>query len=206
MRVHTAVNGTVWWTAPAYEERALERARLEAEAEAAEQEAAAERRRERAAAADRRRRAAEQRALDRQAELEERHNEMQRLAGFFRRTGLDFTAWDAFTQLVRSASGKAIVYGEQSPRYGNGLLVHARHRDIEAGYTLAAVVCPDPHVLSHWPEKLDILVPDHTWLARIRTVARVPLRVAVLDPRTGRRTFERIPPAPVYRPGPDRPG
>ncbi|MFD8525433.1 competence protein CoiA, partial [Streptomyces capillispiralis] len=149
MRVHTAVNGRVWWTAPAYEERALERARLEAEAEAVEQEAAAERRREQAAAADRRRRAAEQRALDRQAELEERHNEMQRLAGFFRRTGFDLTAWDAFTRLVRSASGKSIVYGEQSPRYGNGLLVHARHPGTEAGYTLAAVVCPDPHDLTH---------------------------------------------------------
>ncbi|POG44910.1 competence protein CoiA [Streptomyces sp. ZL-24] len=205
VRVHTAVNGTVWWTAPAYEERALERARMEAEAEAPRQEAAAERRREQAAAADRRRRAAEQRALDRQAELEERHNEMQRLSGFFRRTGFDLTAWDAFTRLVRTASGKAIVYGEQSPRYGNGLLVHARHRDTDGGYTLAAVVCPDPHALTHWPEKLDILVPDHTWLARIRAAARVPLRVAVLDPRTGRRTFERIPPAPVHRPGPDRP-
>ncbi|MFC8863248.1 competence protein CoiA [Streptomyces avidinii] len=204
VRVHTAVNGTVWWTAPAYEERALERARLEADAEAPEQEAAAERRREQAAAADRRRRAAEQRALDRQAELEERHNEMQRLAGFFQRTGFDLTAWDTFTRLVRSASGKAIAYGEQSPRYGNGLLVHARARGTDGGYALAAVVCPDPRALTRWPEKLDVLVPDHTWLARIRAAARVPLRVAVLDPRTGRSTFERILPPSVQSPVPDR--
>ncbi|MFJ2232209.1 hypothetical protein [Streptomyces halstedii] len=71
---------------------------------------------------------------------------------------------------------------------------------------MAAVVCPDPHALTHWPEKLDILVPDRTWLARIRAAARVPLRVAVLDPRTGRSTFERIPPPSVHGPRPDRPG
>ncbi|MFJ4126113.1 competence protein CoiA [[Kitasatospora] papulosa] len=193
--VHTAVNGTVWWTAPAYEEQALQRARMEAEAEAASQEAAAQRRREQAEAADRRRRAAEQRALDRQADFQERQAEMQRLAGFFQRTGFDLTAWDTFTRLVRSASGKTIAYGEQSPHYGNGLLVHARARGTEAGYTLAAVVCPDPAALTRWPEKLDILVPDRTWLARLRAAARVPLRVAVLEPRTGRSTFERIRPA-----------
>lgn len=112
VRVHTGVNGTVWWTAPAYEERALARARMEADAEAASQAAAAERRREESAAADRRRRAAEQRALNRQADLQERQAEMQRLTGFFQRTGFDLTAWDTFTQLVRSASGKAIVYGK----------------------------------------------------------------------------------------------
>ncbi|MFJ1744104.1 competence protein CoiA family protein [Streptomyces microflavus] len=207
VHVHTAVNGTVWWTAPAYEERALERARMEAEAEAADHEAAAaKRRREQAAASDRRRLAAEQRALDRQADLEERQNEMQRLAGFFQRTGFDLTAWDTFTQLVRSASGKAIAYGEQSPRYGDGLLVHARARGSAHGFTLAAVVCPDPHALTHWPEKLDILVPDHTWLARIRAAARAPLRVAVLEPRTGRSTFERIRPAGDSAAEPDQPG
>ncbi|MFE1521367.1 hypothetical protein ACFW9I_31810 [[Kitasatospora] papulosa] len=113
------------------------------------------------AAADRRRRAAEQRALDRQAE-------MQRLTGFFQRTGFDLTAWDTLTQLVRSASGKAIAYGEESRRYGNGLLVLARLRGTDGGFTLAAVVCPDPAALTRWPEKLDILVPDHTWLARLR--------------------------------------
>ncbi|MGA6871272.1 competence protein CoiA [Streptomyces pratensis] len=205
-RVHTAVNGTVWWTAPAYEELALVRARMEADAEAAGQAAAAKRRREQAEAANRRRRAAELRALDRQADHQERQAEMQRLAGFFQHTGFDLTAWDTFTQLVRSASGKTIVYGEQSPRYGNGLLVHARPRGTDGGYTLAAVVCPDPSALTRWPEKLDILVPDHTWLARLRTAARVPLRVAVLDPRTGRSTFERVHPALDPVTGPDRPG
>ncbi|WP_257002380.1 competence protein CoiA [Streptomyces sp. WZ.A104] len=200
VRVHTAVNGTVWWTAPAYEQQALERSRMEAEAEAADQEAAAKRRREQTAAADRRRLAAEQRALDRQTDLEERQAEIQRLTGFFQHTGFDPTAWDTFTRLVRSASGKTIVYGEQSPRFGNGLLVHARTRETDGGYTLAAVVCPDPHALTRWPENLDILVPDHTWLARIRAAARAPLRVAVLEPRTGRSTFARIHPAP------DRPG
>ncbi|WP_416371351.1 competence protein CoiA [Streptomyces sp. ID05-18] len=206
VRVHTAVNGTVWWTAPAYEEQALERARMEAEAEAADQETAAQRRREKTAAADRRRRAAEQRALDRQADLEERQAEIQRLTGFFQHTGFDPTAWDTFTQLVRSASGKTIVYGEQSPRYGNGLLVHARTRETGGGYTLAAVVCPDPHALTRWPENLDILVPDHTWLARIRAAALVPLRVAVLEPRTGRSTFERIHPALRPSAEAERPG
>ncbi|MFF2226876.1 competence protein CoiA family protein [Streptomyces globisporus] len=200
VRVHTAVNGTVWWTAPAYEYQALERARLEAEAEAAGQEADAERRRQRSAATDRRRRAAEQRALDRQADLEERQAEMQRLTGFFQRNGFDLRAWDSFTRLVRSASGKAIAYGDLSPRYGNGLLVHARTRGSAQGYTLAAVVCPDPHALTQWPEKLDVLVPDHAWLARIRAAAKVPLRVAVLDPRTGRTSFERIHPAPEREP------
>jgi competence protein CoiA len=206
VRVHTAVNGTVWWTAPVYEDQALAHARMEADAEAAGQEAAAKRRREETAAADRRRRAAEQRALDRQADLDERQAEMERLTEFFQRTGFDVTAWDAFTRLVRSASGKAIVYGEESRRYGNGLLVHARTRGTDGGYALAAVVCPDPAALIRWPEKLVILVPDHTWLARLRAAARVPLRVAVLDPRTGRSMFERIHPAldPVARP--DRPG
>ncbi|WP_327391381.1 competence protein CoiA family protein (plasmid) [Streptomyces microflavus] len=206
VRVHTAVNGTVWWTAPAYEERALARARLEAEAEATDQEAAANRRREQAAAADRRRQAAEQRALDRQADLQEREAEMKRLTVFFQRTGFDLTTWDRFTQLVRSASGKAIAYGEQSPRYGNGLLVHARTRGSVNGYTLAAVVCPDPRALTRWPEKLDILVPDHTWLTRIRAAAKVPLRIAVLDPRTGRTVFERVTPGlgPAVRPGTPR--
>ncbi|MEU7736475.1 competence protein CoiA family protein [Streptomyces griseus] len=204
VRVHTAVNGTVWWTAPAYEEQALERARMEAEAEAAGQETAAQRRREQTEAAERRRLAAGQRALDRQADREERQAELQRLAGFFQHTGFDPTTWDTFTQLVRSASGKTIVYGEQSPRYGNGLLVHARTRETDGGYTLAAVVCPDPHALTRWPQNLDILVPDHTWLARIRTAASIPLRVAVLEPRTGRSTFARIHPAPG--PAADRPG
>lgn len=83
VRVNTGVNGTVWWTAPAYEERALARARIEADAEAASQAAAAERRREESAAADRRRRAAEQRALNRQADLQELQAEIQRLTGFF---------------------------------------------------------------------------------------------------------------------------
>ncbi|MGW9242018.1 competence protein CoiA [[Kitasatospora] papulosa] len=192
VRVHTGVNGTVWWTAPVYEELALARARMEADAKATGQAAAAKRRREETAAADRRRRAAEQRALDRQADLEKRQAEMERLNGFFQRTGFDLTAWDTFTRLVRSASGKAIVYGEESRRYGNGLLVHARPRGTGDGYTLAAVVCPDPAALIRWPEKLDILVPDHTWLARLRAAARVPLRVAVLDPRTGRITFDRV--------------
>lgn len=195
VRVHTAADGTVWWTAPAYEQRALERARMEAEAEAVRQEAAAQRLRGQIAAAGRRRRGAEQRALDRQAEHEERQAEHQRLAGFFQHTGFDPKAWEAFTQLVRSASGKAIVYGEQNPRYGNGLPVHARDRASAKGFTLAAVVCPDPHALTHWPENLDILVPDHTWLTRIRATATAPLRVAVLNPHTGRTTFEHIPPS-----------
>ncbi|WP_447034590.1 competence protein CoiA family protein [Streptomyces sp. DSM 118878] len=58
VRVHTGVNGTVWWTAPVYEELALARARMEADAEATGQAAAAKRRREETAAADRRRRPA----------------------------------------------------------------------------------------------------------------------------------------------------
>ncbi|MEU9929207.1 hypothetical protein OH828_01075 [Streptomyces anulatus] len=68
------------------------------------------------------------------------------------------------------------------------------------------MVCPDPQALTRWPEKLDILVPDHTWLARIRAAARVPLRVGVLEPRTGHSTFERIRPALGLAAEADRPG
>ncbi|MFE1437257.1 competence protein CoiA [Streptomyces sp. NPDC058739] len=196
VRAHTAANGAVWWTAPAYEELAWARARLEAEAEAAERAAAAERRRkeaeERAAAAARRRRDAEQRA---RARSEERRAELQRLAGFFEYAGMDPLAWETFTQMVRSASGKAITYGDQSPSHGNGLLVYARPRWASDGFNLAGVVCPDPEALIGWPAGLTILVPNQTWLARVQAAARSPLKVAVLDPATRRSTFVKVTPA-----------
>ncbi len=46
---------------------------------------------------------------------------MQRLAGFFEHAGLDAAAWEACTQMVRSASGKAIGYGTPSPSQGTGV-------------------------------------------------------------------------------------
>lgn len=100
--------------------------------------------------------------------------------------------WETFTQMVRSASGKAIVYGEQSPAHGNGLLVYSRERRGSGGFNLAGVVCPDPMALAGWPQNLTILVPNRTWLSRIQAAARSPLKVAVLNPDTGRSNFRRI--------------
>ncbi|MEU6350165.1 competence protein CoiA family protein [Streptomyces sp. NPDC047072] len=196
VRAHTGPNGTVWWTAPAYEDLALARARMEAEAEAVEQAAAAERRRQeaeqRAAAAEQYRRDAERRAQERAREWEA---EVQRLTGFFERTGLDATVWQVFTQMVRSASGKAIKYGDLSPAHGNGLLVYARPRWENGGFNLAGVICPDPGALAEWPKDLTILVPNQTWLSRVQAAARAPLKVAVLNPVTGRSNFVRVAPA-----------
>ncbi|MFI9630530.1 competence protein CoiA [Streptomyces sp. NPDC052042] len=187
VRAHTGVNGTVWWTASAYEELAVARARMEAEAEAVERAAVAERRRqdaeERAVAAAQRRRDVERRARER---AEERKAELRRLSGFFERTGLGVAVWGAFTQMVRSASGMAIRYGDLSPAHGNGLLVYARPRWENSGFNLAGVVCPDPGALVKWPAGLTILVPNQTWLSRIQAAARSPLKVAVLNPTTRR--------------------
>ncbi|MFI5571939.1 hypothetical protein ACIA6T_32310 [Streptomyces sp. NPDC051740] len=61
VQAHTGATGVVWWTAPAYEDPAVARARLEAEAEALERVAAAERRRQ---DAERRAAAAAQRHRD----------------------------------------------------------------------------------------------------------------------------------------------
>ncbi|MFI8504799.1 competence protein CoiA [Streptomyces sp. NPDC085524] len=195
VHAHTNVSGTVWWTAPAYEHLAVARARLEAEAEAVERAADAERRRreaeERARAAVQRRQAAEERARARKLARQE---ELQRLAGFFEYAGLDASAWESFTQMVRSASGKAITYGTRSPAHGNGLLVYSRERWAGSGFKLAGVVCPDPMALARWPADLTILVPDRTWLSRIQAAAKSPLKVAVLNPVTGRSRFVRVGP------------
>ncbi|XHM07641.1 competence protein CoiA (plasmid) [Streptomyces sp. P8-A8] len=195
VHVHTTMNGTVWWTAPAYERLALARAQLEAEAEAVKRAADAERRRQeaadKAAAAAQRRREAEERARERKRV---REAELQRLAGFFAYAGLDALVWEAFTQMVRSASGKAIKYGDQSPAHGNGLLVYSRARWGGGEFGLAGVVCPDPKALARWPKDLTILVPNQTWLSRIQAAARSSLKVAVLNPVTGRIIFVRVAP------------
>ncbi|MEU5582767.1 hypothetical protein ABZ791_28655 [Streptomyces huasconensis] len=209
VRVHTAANGTVWWTAPAYEDLALARARVEADAEAVKWAAAAERRRksaeERAAAAAQRRRDAERRALKRAVEMAA---EIRRLARFFEVTGLDPAVWETFTQMVRSASGKAIKWGDLSPAHGDGLLVYSRPRWERGGFNLAGVVCPDPGALVEWSAELTILVPNQGWLSRIQAAARSPLKVAVLGPITGCSSFIRPTPtssaAPVRPNGPDR--
>ncbi|MEU1090233.1 hypothetical protein ACFYPN_32080 [Streptomyces sp. NPDC005576] len=73
---------------------------------------------------------------------------MQRLTGFFQRTGFDLAAWDAFTRLIRSASGKAIAYGEQNPATAAACWSTPGPRGSAQGHTLAAVVCPDPHALT----------------------------------------------------------
>ncbi|MFG2298337.1 competence protein CoiA family protein [Streptomyces sp. NPDC048603] len=201
--VYTSVNGTVRWTAPAYTELALARARMEAEAEAAERAAAAEQRRQEAAAraavaAEFRRRAAER---ARHAEAE-RQTELRRLAGFFRHAGMDAVLWPTFTQMVRSASGKAIVYGEQSPAHGDGLLVYTRPR-WGTGTSLAGVVCPDPRALALWPQNLTIVVHNQAWLARLREGARTLLKVAVLNPVTEHSRFFRIGPDEVVGTDPE---
>ncbi|MFJ4866206.1 competence protein CoiA family protein [Streptomyces sp. NPDC088748] len=213
VHVHTRMNGTVWWTAPAYERLALARAQLEAEAEAVKRAADAERRRleatERAAAAAQRRLDAEERARQRRRV---REAELQRLAGFFEYAGLDALVWETFTQMVRSASGKAIKYGDQSPAHGNGLLVYSRARWGGGEFALAGVVCPDPKALARWPKDLTILVPNQTWLSRIQAAARSTLKVAVLNPVTGHSNFVRVVPhgvagspvGPVGSNGPNR--
>ncbi|MFD8978929.1 hypothetical protein [Streptomyces sp. NPDC059564] len=195
VHVHTGMNGTVWWTAPAYEHLAVARARLEAEAEAVERAADAERRRqeaeERAAAAAQRRQAVEERARERKRE---REAELQQPASFFEYVGLDASVWEPFTQMVRSASGRAIKYAAQSPAHGDGLLVYSRARWGSDGFNLAGVVCPDPKALVRWPKDLTILVPNQTWLSRIQAAAGSPLKVAVLNPVTGRSDFVRVAP------------
>ncbi|AJT70169.1 hypothetical protein T261_8577 [Streptomyces lydicus] len=195
VHAHTGPDGTVWWTAPAYLELAVARARLEADAEAVEQAAAAEQRRQdaeqRAAAAVQRRRETLERMKERQAKQQA---ELQRLAGFFEHAGMDATVWPIFTQMVRSASGKAVTYGEQSPAHGNGLLVYSRPR-WGSGFQLAGVVCPDPKALARWPKDLTILIPNRTWLSRIQAAARTPLKVAVLNPVTEHCNFLRVPAA-----------
>ncbi|MFB8087362.1 competence protein CoiA [Streptomyces sp. NPDC055992] len=188
VHVHTAANGTVWWTARTYEDWALERARMEAEAEAVAR-AAEERRRK---AAEQRRREAQLRALEQQRELSA---ELQRLAGFFERTGLNPAFWRDFAQMVRSRAGRAVEWGEPSPAHGNGLLVYARASDGSGEFRLAGVVCPDLEALGTWPEWLTILVPSQEWLARIQARARSPLRVAVLNPVIHSISFVPVTPA-----------
>ncbi|MEU1596620.1 competence protein CoiA family protein [Streptomyces sp. NPDC005708] len=109
-RVHpyTGPGGTVWWTADAYVQLADARARLEADTKAAARARAAEQARRaaaaRAAAAERRLQVALQQAQERQAEQE-------RLAAFLEHAGIDARVWPAFTQLIRTASGKLVEYG-----------------------------------------------------------------------------------------------
>ncbi|MGI5372589.1 competence protein CoiA [Streptomyces iakyrus] len=205
VHAHTGPDGTVWWTARSYVHLAIARARLEADAEAVMQEAAAEQRRQaaeqRAAATERARLAAEQRKLaaeDRRlAAQEQAHEEQQaeheRLAAFFEHAGIEAALWPAFMQLVRSASGKAVTCGEQSPAHGNGLLLYSRPRT-GAAFQLAGVACPDPSALARWPADLTILVPGRAWLLHIEKAAQSPLKVAVLDPVTKHCAYERVGP------------
>ncbi|MGY1583254.1 competence protein CoiA [Streptomyces sp. MN13] len=209
-RVHadTGPDGTVWWTARSYVHLAIARARLEADAEAVHQAAATEQRRQaaqqRAGATEQARLAAEQRRLaaeDRRLAIEEQaleeqraeQEEQERLAAFFEHAGIKAALWPAFMQLVRSASGKAVTCGEQSPAHGNGLLLYSRPRK-GAAFQLAGVACPDPSALAWWPADLTILVPGRDWLLRIEKAAQSPLKVAVLDPVTKNCTYERVGP------------
>ncbi|WP_236043881.1 competence protein CoiA family protein [Streptomyces pilosus] len=200
-RVHSHIgpDGTVWWTAPSYIQLAVVRARLEADAEAVMQEAAVERRRQaaewRAAAAEQRRRAAEDRELAAEEQAQEQRAEQKRLEGFFEHAGMQAALWPAFMHLVRSASGKTVTCGNQSPAHGGGLLLYSRQHEASA-FQLAGVVCPDPSALAQWPANLTILVPGRAWLPRIEAAARSPLKVAVLDPVTKRCAYERVGPRP----------
>jgi competence protein CoiA len=205
VHAHAGPDGTVWWTAPSYVQLAVARARLEADAEAVQQAAAAEQRRraaqQQAAATERARLAAEQRRLaaeDRrlaaeEAAHEEQQAEQERLTAFFEHAGMTAALWPAFMQLVRSASGKAVTCGEQSPAHGNGLLLYSRPRK-GAAFQLAGVACPDPSALARWPADLTILVPGRAWLLRIEEAAQSPLKVAVLDPVTKHCAYERVGP------------
>jgi competence protein CoiA len=199
VHAHTGPDGTVWWTARSYVRLAIVRARLEADAEAVLQAAAAEQRRQaaeqRAAAAERRRLAAEDRRLAAEEQAREQRAEQERLTAFFEHAGMDAELWPAFMYMVRSASGKAVVCGAQSPDHGNGLLLYSRPRE-DSAFQLAGVVCPDPSALARWPADLTILVPGRAWLSRIEAAARSPLKVAVLNPVTKRCTYERVGPAP----------
>ncbi|MFI9726276.1 hypothetical protein [Streptomyces sp. NPDC052092] len=158
-------------------------------------EAAAEQRRkaaeQRAAAAEQRRLAAE----DRRLAAEQERAEQERLTAFFDHAGIKAALWPAFMQLVRSASGKAVTCGGQSPAHGNGLLLYSRPRP-GAAFQLAGVVCPDPSALARWPTDLTILVPGRAWLLRIEKAAQSPLKVAVLNPVTRLCTYERVGPGP----------
>ncbi|MFF9206271.1 hypothetical protein ACF1AE_31560 [Streptomyces sp. NPDC014986] len=99
-------------------------------------------------------------------------------------------------QLVRSASGKAVTCGGQSPAHGNGLLLYSRPRKGSA-FQLAGVVCPDPLALAGWPADLTILASGRAWLLRIEEAAQSPLKVAVLDPATKHCAYERVGPRPA---------
>jgi competence protein CoiA len=197
VHAHTGPDGTVWWTARSYVHLAITRARLEADAEAVMQEAAAEQRRQaaeqRAAAAEQRRLAAEDRRLAAEQEAQEQRAEQERLTAFFEHAGIKAALWPAFMQLVRSASGKAVTCGDQSPGHGNGLLLYSRQHEASA-FQLAGVVCPDPAALARWPADLTILVPHRAWLLRIEEAAQSPLKVAVLDPATKHCAYERVGP------------
>ncbi|MFI2437385.1 competence protein CoiA [Streptomyces sp. NPDC018693] len=192
VHAHTGPDGTVWWTARSYVRLAIARARLEADAEAVLQAAAAEKRRR---AAEQRAVAAEQRRLAAEEQAWEQRAEQERLADFFEHAGMDGALWPAFMHLVRSASGKAVECGVQSPAHGNGLLLYSRPRKAGA-FQLAGVVCPDPSALARWPADLTILVPGRAWLCRIETAAQSELKVAVLNPVTKHCTYERVGPGP----------
>ncbi|MFD8376803.1 hypothetical protein ACFV2Z_39665 [Streptomyces sp. NPDC059688] len=189
MHPHTVPGGTVWGTAPAYAELAAARTRLEAEADAAARAKAAGQARRSAAHAA----AAARHLQEALLQAQERQAEQERLTAFLEHAGMDAGVWPAFAQLVRTVSGKTVEYSGQSPAHGHGLLVYSRPHPGRA-FRLAGVVCPDPRALARWPAELTILVPGQTWLARIQTAARTPLKVAVLNPTTKNCTFLRIRP------------
>lgn len=194
---HTGPDATVWWTARSYVQLAIDRARLEADAEAILQAAAAEQRRQaaeqRAAAAEQRRLAAEDRRQAAEDQAREQRAEQERLTAFFEHAGMDAELWPAFMHMVRSTSGKAVECGAQSPAHGNGLLLYSRPRKGSA-FQLAGVVCPEPSAFAGWPADLTILVPGQAWLSRIKAATQSPLKVAVLNPVTKRCTYERVGP------------
>ncbi|MFC9932364.1 hypothetical protein [Streptomyces sp. NPDC127190] len=126
-------------------------------------------------------------------QAQERQADQARQAAFLGHAGIDAQVWPAFTQLVRTVSGKTVEDGGQS--HGNGLLVYSRpHPGRE--FRLAGVVCPDPQALAQWPAEPTILVPGRSWLARIQATTRTPLKVAVLTPLSKRCVFLRIAPGP----------
>ncbi|MFE0351822.1 competence protein CoiA family protein [Streptomyces griseoluteus] len=154
VHAHTGPSGTVLWTAPAYVQQAVERARLEADREDAARAVAAQQRQAaaaaQAAADERRRLAAEERWLGALQEGRERQAEQERLAPFFEHAGIDAALWPAFMQLVRTASREDVQCGPQDAALGNGLLLYSR-ASRGGAFHLAGVVCPDPAALARWP-------------------------------------------------------
>ncbi|MEU5811720.1 hypothetical protein [Streptomyces sp. NPDC047718] len=106
-------------------------------------EQAANEERARAPAEEKYRQAVATRTAKREAAERARREELERLAPFLERAGLDPARWDRFKAMVCSVSGKDVSFTSTSPAYGGGLVACTPSR-AEGGQELAGVVCPRP--------------------------------------------------------------